>query len=56
MEISKQYTNRVKFSNSNEEFEIRLRTRNTPDDPLNYLAGLESFLRDLHEANKVHAA
>ncbi|AEG13819.1 transcription-repair coupling factor [Desulfofundulus kuznetsovii DSM 6115] len=56
VEISKQYTNRVKFSSSNEEFEIRLRTRNTPDDPLNYLGGLENFLRDLHEANKVHAA
>ncbi|OAT80790.1 transcription-repair coupling factor [Desulfotomaculum copahuensis] len=54
--VGKHYANRVKFSNTDGEFEIRLKTRSTAAEPLAYLDGLEDFLRDLEEANKAPAA
>lgn len=56
VQIGKIHASRVKFTSSGEEFEIRLKTRNTPDSPLDYLGGLENFLRDLEEASKMPAA
>lgn len=56
VKIGKFYANRVKFSNAGEEFEVRLKTRNTPDNPSIYMEGLEAFLRDLQEAGRVPAA
>jgi len=56
VKVSKHYANRIKFSNAEEEFEIRLKTRNLPADPKSYLGSLEDFLRDLEEANRAPAA
>jgi len=44
--IGREYQNRVKFSNA-DGFEIRLKTRISPAEPVNYLANLEEFLRRL---------
>ncbi len=44
--IGKEYYNRVKFANS-DGFEIRLRTRVPPSEPLTYLGNLKEFLHRL---------
>jgi transcription-repair coupling factor (superfamily II helicase) len=44
--IGREYQNRVKFSNAG-GFEIRLKTRISPAEPVNYLANLKEFLRRL---------
>jgi len=44
--IVRHYQNQVKFSNS-DDFEIRLKTRISPSEPVSYLAFIEDFLRRL---------
>jgi transcription-repair coupling factor (superfamily II helicase) len=44
--IVRHYQNQVKFSNS-DEFEIRLKTRISPLEPISYLTCIEEFLRHL---------
>ncbi len=44
--IVRHYQNQVKFNNS-DEFEIRLKTRISPLEPVSYLAFIEDFLRRL---------
>ncbi len=46
VDIVRHYQNQVKFSNS-DGFEIRLKTRISPLDPVSYLAFIEDFLRRL---------
>jgi transcription-repair coupling factor (superfamily II helicase) len=46
--LSKKYYNRIKFGNA-EDFEIRLKTRIPPDEPLNYLGFVKDFLTLLKE-------
>ena len=46
--VSKKYYNRIKFSNAG-DFEIRLKTRIPPGEPLNYLGFVKDFLSLLKE-------